>query len=143
MHFKDSRTFIVTAAATAALLALGACSRPAEPAATAAADAPAVACNRQCLIDATDAYLAALAAHDISKARLSDQIVFVENAVKTKPGEGLWKSIVKGPSTFAIHAPTCGAATTLCEDDDCATLQEQLVTVVAPGTYLLAVHARQ
>jgi hypothetical protein len=24
---------------------------------------------------------------------------------KMKPGEGLWKSIVKGPSTFAIHVP--------------------------------------
>jgi hypothetical protein len=105
MHFKDSRTFFAAAAATAALLALGACSRPAQPTAEATAPTPEVACNRQCLIDATDAYLAALAAHDISKARLSDQIVFVENAVKTKPGEGLWKSIVKGPSTFAIHVP--------------------------------------
>jgi len=96
MLFKDSRTFFAAAATTAALLALGACSRPAQP---------EVACNRQCLIDATDAYVAALVAHDIAKARLSDEIVFVENATKTKPGEGLWKSIVKGPSTFAIHVP--------------------------------------
>ncbi len=64
-----------------------------------------VACNRQCLIDKTDAYVAALVAHDIAKAPLSDQIVFVENATRSKPGEGLWKSIVKGPSTFSIHVP--------------------------------------
>jgi hypothetical protein len=64
-----------------------------------------VACNRQCLLDATDTYIAALVAHDISKAPLSDEVVFVENVTRTKPGEGLWKSIVKGPSTFAIHVP--------------------------------------
>src|SRR4051812_30956602 len=88
------------AVATFTALALGACSKPAEPAAAAPAAAPSVACNRQCLIDATDAYIAALVAHDISKAPLSDEIVFVENVTKTRPGEGLWKNIVKGPSTF-------------------------------------------
>lgn len=95
----------VAAAATAAVLALGACSKPSGPAAAAPAAAAPVACNRQCLIDATDTYIAALVAHDIAKAPLSDEIVFVENATRTRPGEGLWKSIVKGPSTFAIHVP--------------------------------------
>jgi hypothetical protein len=95
----------VAAATTATLLALGACSKPTEPAAAAPAAPAPVACNRQCLIDATDAYVAALVAHDTTKAALSDQIAFVENATKTKPGEGLWKNIVKGPSTFAIHVP--------------------------------------
>jgi hypothetical protein len=95
----------VAAATTATLLALGACSKPSEPVAAAPAAAAPVACNRQCLIDATDAYVAALVAHDIAKAPLSDQIAFVENATRTKPGEGLWKNIVKGPSTFAIHVP--------------------------------------
>ncbi|HXC60354.1 MAG TPA: hypothetical protein VN645_13655 [Steroidobacteraceae bacterium] len=95
------------AAAVAAVIAvtLGACSKPAEPTAAAPAAAPAVACNRQCLIDATDTYIAALVAHDITKAPLSDEIVFVENVTRTKPGEGLWKNIVKGPSTFAVHVP--------------------------------------
>jgi hypothetical protein len=96
---------LITAAGTALLL-LTACSKPSEPAA--AADKPAaatVACNRQCLIDTTDKYVAALVAHDISKAPLSDQIVFVENVTKMKPGEGLWKTIVKGPSTFTVHVP--------------------------------------
>jgi hypothetical protein len=105
MLVNKSGKFGVVAAATAAVLSLGACSKPSEPAATEAAAAPAVACNRQCLIDATDAYVAALVAHDPAKAPLADNIVFVENVTKSKPGEGLWKSVVKGPSTFAIHVP--------------------------------------
>ena len=89
-----------------AVLSLGACSKPSESAAGAGKPAAAsAACNRQCLIAATDAYVAAMVAHDIAKAPLSDEIVFVENVTKMKPGEGLWKNVVKGPSTFAIHVP--------------------------------------
>jgi hypothetical protein len=105
MLIKNSGKFIAATAATAAILALGACSKPSEPAAPAAAAAPAVACDRACLNSATDAYVAALVAHDVTKAPLADGVVFVENVTKTKPGEGLWKTIVKGPSTFAIHVP--------------------------------------
>lgn len=90
---------IVLAAASAALLALGACSKASGPAGTAAA------CDRQCLIDATDAYIAALVAHDPSQAPLADNIAFVENVTKMQPGEGLWQTIVKGPDTFSIHVP--------------------------------------
>ncbi len=104
MHIHESGKFIAAAATTAALLALGACSKPSAPAATDNAAAK-VACDRQCLIGATDAYVAALVAHDIARAPLSDEILFVENVTRTKPGEGLWKSVVKGPSTFAIHVP--------------------------------------
>jgi hypothetical protein len=104
MLIRKSGKFVVAAVTTAGVLALAACTKPSGPAAATAAPA-AVSCNRQCLIDATDAYVAALVAHDIAKAPLSDQILFVENVTKTKPGDGLWKSIVKGPSTFAIHVP--------------------------------------
>ena len=104
MLIRKSGKFAVAAVTTAGVLALGACTKPSGPAAATAAPT-AVSCNRQCLIDATDAYVAALVAHDIAKAPLSDQILFVENVTKTKPGDGLWKSIVKGPSTFAIHVP--------------------------------------
>lgn len=94
------------AVATLIGLALGACGPSSEPPATPDGGDPATAsCNRQCLIDATDGYVAALVAHDTAKAPLSDEIVFVENVTKMRPGEGLWKSIVKGPSTFAIHVP--------------------------------------
>jgi hypothetical protein len=105
MLIKKLGKFYAAAAAGAAVLALGACSKPSEPAAADNAAAAKVACDRQCLISATDAYVAALVAHDIAKAPLADGILFVENVTKTKPGEGLWKTIVKGPSTFAIHVP--------------------------------------
>ena len=106
MLSNKSGKFVAAAAASVAALALGACSKPSEPAAAATVATPAeAACDRQCLISATDAYVAGLVAHDIAKAPLSDQIVFVENVTKMKPGEGLWKTIVKGPSTFAIHVP--------------------------------------
>ena len=35
----------------------------------------------------------------------------------------------------------CSAASLQCEDDDCATTQEQLVRLLDPGTYYVAVHA--
>jgi hypothetical protein len=93
--------FGTAVAATATLLALGACSKPSDSNAT----ADATVCDRQCLIDATDAYVAALVAHDPAQAPLADNIVFVENVTRMMPGEGLWQSIVKGPDTFAIHVP--------------------------------------
>ena len=106
MIAKKPRILSAAALAAVAALSLSACGKPSEPAAAAAKPAAAsIACNRQCLIDATDAYVAAMVAHDVAKAPLSDEIVFVENITKMKPGEGLWKSIVKGPSTFAIHVP--------------------------------------
>jgi hypothetical protein len=100
MH-ETSRAGATLAAAIAAALALTACSRTTEP-------EPAVAtttCDRQCLIDATDRYVAALVAHDPLQAPLAEDIVFVENVKKMQPGEGLWSSIIKGPSGFAIHVP--------------------------------------
>jgi len=95
---------VATAIVMALGAALGACSKAPAPATADSTAAPAT-CNRQCLIDTTDAYVAGLVAHDISRAPLADEIVFVENAARTKPGEGLWASIVKGPTTFAIHVP--------------------------------------
>ncbi len=106
MSIRNTGRCFAATATTVALLVLGACSKTPDsaPAPTNAAAAPA-ACNRQCLIDATDAYVTALVAHDVAKAPLADEIVFVENAKKTRPGEGLWKTIVKGPGAFAIHVP--------------------------------------
>src|SRR5690606_27928531 len=89
------------AAAAIAALALTACSR--SPDSTANGDA--VTCNRQCLIDATDAYIAAMVAHDPSRAPLAGNVAFVENITKMQPVEGVWKTLVKGPDSFAIHVP--------------------------------------
>ena len=104
MHTVKTGRIVATSTVLAAALALGACGKPAETASAGAAK-PAGACDRQCLITATDNYVAALVAHDTTKAPLAEDIKFVENVTRTKPGEGLWKSLVKGPGTFAIHVP--------------------------------------
>lgn len=100
MFSKSAARFASMAVATAAL-ALGACSKSGPGADSAAA----VACDRQCLLDATNAYVAALVAHDPSRAPLAEDVVFVENVTRMKPGEGLWQSIVSAPGTFAIQVP--------------------------------------
>jgi hypothetical protein len=99
-----------TPVTTALLLALTACGQGTDtttPAteASAAAAASAPACNRQCLIAATDAYVAAVVAHDPAAAPLASTVVFVENIQRKQPGEGLWQSAAKAPTTFAIHVP--------------------------------------
>lgn len=105
MIASNPTRLISTAAAALGLLALGACSRTPDAAKPASTAAAAPTCNRQCLIGVADTYVAALVAHDVARAPLSDGIAFVENVAKMKPGEGLWKSIVKGPGVFAIHVP--------------------------------------
>lgn len=71
----------------------------------AATQAEAKRCDRACLVAITDQYLAALVAHDPSKAPLAPGAVFVENALRMKPGEGLWKTATGGPTAFRIHVP--------------------------------------
>src|SRR5580692_2007087 len=70
--------------------------------ATAAAPEP---CNRDCLKDLVNSYLAALVAHDPSKVPLAAHVKFVENIKRLKPGEGLWKTASETPTTFAIYVP--------------------------------------
>lgn len=73
-------------------------------------DAPAASrlpahCDRACLIDTMNRYVAALVAHDPSRIPLSPHVEFVENTVPMLPGEGLWKSATEPPTTFAIYVP--------------------------------------
>jgi hypothetical protein len=103
MRIRTSGTFFAIASATASLLILGGCSKSSENAPGAADAGPA--CNRQCLIDATNAYVAALVSHTPAKAPLAANVVFVENLTKKSPGEGLWKSVVAGPGSFVIRVP--------------------------------------
>ena len=65
----------------------------------------ATACDRACLIDVAERYLAALAAHDPGSAPLSDGVAFVENVTAMKPGEGLWASAAGDATTFRIYVP--------------------------------------
>ncbi len=59
-------------------------------------------CDRQCLIDMADGYLAAMVAHDPSKAPLGKSVIMVENLERIKPGEGLWATLTGPPSGFKI-----------------------------------------
>ena len=70
-----------------------------------AAETAALACDRDCIIKTVDTYLAAMAAHDPKAAPLADNVMFVENAKRMTPGEGLWKSITGGKTDFAIVVP--------------------------------------
>jgi len=78
-------------------------------AATLCATAPAFAgrgqlssCDRACLQNIADAYVAALVAHDPSKAPMAAEAKFTEQTQVLRVGEGLWKSAVAGPTTFKI-----------------------------------------
>jgi hypothetical protein len=80
-------------------LSLAACSDAAPNSISAAV------CDRDCLIELTDSYLAALVAGDTSAVPLATDIAFVENITRLQPGEGLWANAVSGPDNFAIYIP--------------------------------------
>src|SRR5882724_9643123 len=62
-------------------------------------------CDRSCLLNIADSYLAALVAHDPSKAPMAANAKFTEQSKVLAVGEGLWKSAVAGPTTFKIPVP--------------------------------------
>jgi hypothetical protein len=47
-------------------------------------------CDRKCLEGIADQYLAAMVAHDASKAPFADNVIFTENTIKLPLTEGLW-----------------------------------------------------
>ena len=61
------------------------------------------ACDKACLLEIADTYLAALVAHDPSKAPIAPNAKFTEQAQPMAIGEGqLWKLTTEGPTTFKI-----------------------------------------
>lgn len=62
-------------------------------------------CDRDCLLDIADRYLAALVAHDPSAAPLADSVRFTENTVLLEVGDGLWQTASALPDDFAIYVP--------------------------------------
>ena len=64
--------------------------------------AAAGGCDRACLVGIADNYLAALVAHDPSKAPMAPNAKFTEQSKVLAVGDGLWKSAVEGPTTFKI-----------------------------------------
>ncbi len=67
--------------------------------------ASAAKCDRACLDKTVDDYIAAMVAHDPSRVAFAADVKFVENTVPMKPGEGLWKTVTEGPTTFKIYVP--------------------------------------
>ena len=92
MQSTIMRTAVALAAAGLAVIGL-------------AGSASAKGCDRACLIRITDRYLAAVVAHDPSKAPLAPGAVFVENLKRMAPGDGLWKTATGGPTRFQIYVP--------------------------------------
>jgi hypothetical protein len=84
------------------ILSIAACG---GPAADGGRDSAAANCNRDCLIELTKSYLAAVVAGDTSAVPLATDIAFVENIKRMKPGEGLWANATSGPTSFAIYVP--------------------------------------
>jgi hypothetical protein len=106
--FKRFVALTTTAAAlttTAAALIITAVA-PASGIARADAVSPAAgACDRDCLKELADRYIAALVAHDPGQVPLAADVKIVENVKRIRPGEGLWKTATAGPSGFKIIVP--------------------------------------
>ncbi len=62
-------------------------------------------CDRRCLIDLADSYMAAIVDHDPSAVPLADNVRIVENAMRIAPGEGLWETAMQGPGDSGIYVP--------------------------------------
>jgi hypothetical protein len=62
-------------------------------------------CDKACLTGMADAYFAALAAHDPSKAALAPSAKFTENAQVLNVGDGLWKTATEAPTNFKVYVP--------------------------------------
>src|SRR4051794_26966534 len=77
--------------------ALGGCAKQAE--------AQKPVCDRDCLLKLTDNYVASLAKHSLDGVPREGTAAIVENVKPIKPGEGLWKSVQSGPTTFQVHVP--------------------------------------
>jgi hypothetical protein len=67
--------------------------------------APPATCDRDCLHELADDYVAALVAHDPARVPLARDVRMVENIQRIKPGEGLWKTASAVPTTFRIYVP--------------------------------------
>jgi hypothetical protein len=74
-------------------------------AATCATAQPAASCDRACLVDVANSYLAAIVSNAPGRAPLSDDFAFVENVAARKRGEGLWASAASVAEEYRIYVP--------------------------------------
>ncbi|MGV3591168.1 MAG: hypothetical protein ACO1PZ_05720 [Gammaproteobacteria bacterium] len=92
---------------------LGACGESASdatqataPAATPpqAAGTAVVTCDRECLLGKVDDYLAALRAHDASRAPFASDAKYTENTVVLPMTTGLWNTVTATPGLYDLRA---------------------------------------
>lgn len=62
-------------------------------------------CDRACLRDIADAYVASIASGDASQAPLADGARIVENLSAIAAGEGIWQAASAAPQDFRIYVP--------------------------------------
>jgi hypothetical protein len=66
-------------------------------------------CNRACLEDVVDQYLAAVVAHDPGRAPLSEDVMYTENSQVMDIGDGFWKTAQeRGNYTHIFADPEFG-----------------------------------
>ena len=92
--------FVKLGGALVLCTALTACSQQGEEE---AAQAPV--CDRACLIDLTNSYVAGLESNDASGVTFSDEIRIVENLNRINAGEGLWADITSAGTDFSVVIP--------------------------------------
>ncbi len=78
--------------------ALGACNAASEKAA-------GPVCDRACLIELTNKYVAGLEGKSIAGIPFSDEVRIVENLKRIKAGEGLWTDITGKGGDFSVVVP--------------------------------------
>jgi hypothetical protein len=61
-------------------------------------------CDRQCLVQLTQQYVAAMVKHDPKAVPLARNVKFMENAAVMPIGKGLWETASGGPTAFQIYA---------------------------------------
>jgi hypothetical protein len=94
--------FLVVAVTVALFLAVITCSPiETQAAPTTSADSQ---CDRNCLTNLADQYLAALVRHDPTGLPLADNVKFTENTATLQLGDGLWVGASEAPTTFKFYA---------------------------------------
>jgi hypothetical protein len=68
-------------------------------------------CDRLCLIEIGGTYIDALAANNPSLTPLADDLAFVENIERMRPGEGLWAITASVSPGFRIDVPDADQGT--------------------------------
>ncbi len=71
-------------------------------------------CDRQCLVNLMQQYVAAMVKHDPKAVPFAANVKFMENAAVMPIGKGLWETASGGPTAFQIYAADPVAQSVAC-----------------------------